>query len=92
VPGDSESTAPIEKTARTMHRVRKTRQTWAIALRRMPEASHRTMEPVLRDAWASLYRWHEEGEHVYRIRTEARALDAQLNLVTAEVMYEGCWL
>ncbi len=25
----------------------------------------RTMEPVLRDAWASLYRWHEEGEHVY---------------------------
>ena len=50
----------------------------------------RTMEPVLRDAWASLYRWHEEGEHVYRIRTEARALDAQLNLVTAEVMYEGC--
>jgi hypothetical protein len=40
----------------------------------------RTMEPVLRDAWASLYRWHEEGEHVYRIRKDARALDVQLNL------------
>jgi len=26
------------------------------------------MEPVLRDAWASLFRWHQAGGNVYRLR------------------------
>lgn len=43
---------------------------------------------VIRDAWASLYRWHEAGEHVYRLRTDVRApaLPPDLALATAPVV------
>jgi hypothetical protein len=46
---------------------------------------------VMRDAWASLYRWHESGEHVYRLRTDVRAapLLADLPLATAPVVRPG---
>ena len=40
---------------------------------------------VVRDAWASLYRWHESGEHVYRIRSDVQIppIPADLVLATA---------
>jgi len=44
-----------------------------------PEESTR----AAREAWASLYRWHQAGEHVYRVRTDVRtppiAPDLQLS-------------
>lgn len=38
-----------------------------------------------REAWASLYRWHQAGEHVYRVRTDVRtpAIAPDLPLATA---------
>lgn len=46
---------------------------------------------VMRDAWASLYRWHVSGEHVYRIRSDVRtpAIAAYLDLATAPVARAG---
>ena len=49
----------------------------------------RTMEPVLRDAWASLFRWHEAGEHVYRIQEIKPDLPPELDLANAPVIHES---
>jgi len=43
------------------------------------------------DTWASLVRWHQSGEHVYRIRPGERspAIDPDLLLATAPVVRDG---
>lgn len=40
-----------------------------------------------REAWASLYRWHVAGEHVYRARTDVRTppIDPGMPLATAPI-------
>lgn len=50
------------------------------------------MPAVLRDAWASLYRWHKAGDRVWRMPPddEPPALAADLALATAAVYAPGC--
>jgi hypothetical protein len=47
--------------------------------------------PVERDAWATLYRWHIAGEHVYRIRSDVPVpiMRPDLDLATAPVARAG---
>jgi hypothetical protein len=46
--------------------------------RLLQQGAPASMEAVLRDARASLYRWHEAGEHVYRIREAKSDLSPEL--------------
>jgi hypothetical protein len=54
-------------------------------------ADPRDAAPIVRDAWASLYRWHEAGEHMYRIRSDVTVptMDPDLDLATAPVARAG---
>ena len=54
---------------------------------------------VLVDAWASFFRWHECGEHVFRVRDRSPAIAHDLPLSSAPVrreaqcyMLEGEWI
>lgn len=50
----------------------------------------RHMHPVLRDGWASLYRWHESGERVWRIEdAKPPELADDLPLATANIYAPG---
>jgi hypothetical protein len=51
----------------------------------------RDIRPVLRDAWASLYRWHRDaGERVWRIAEERPPLAPDLPLATAPTHGPAC--